>query len=76
MMLKKAIDDLNIIPFTKVLTKKGLPEKNDFSFYPKMPESKIVEMKLSDQQEKLPVDEWIMPEQPQGYIKGRDNDIL
>ena len=66
------IEDIDIIPYKEVVKKKDPPWKSSFSFYPK----RFREIRLPDVQQEIPVDEWIMPDQPHGYIKGRDNDIL
>jgi hypothetical protein len=72
----EVIEDIDIIPFEKVVKKKDLPEKSGFSFYPNRHDNRFRETRLPDIQRELPVDEWIMPDQPHGYIKGRDNDLL
>lgn len=75
MLVSEVTEDINIIPFNKVLKKKP-PEKSGFFFNLNRQENIPGVMKLPDDQQELPVDEWIMPDQPQGYIKGRDNDLL
>jgi hypothetical protein len=66
------IEDIDIIPYKEVVKKTYPPWKSSFSFYP----SRLREISLPDAQQEIPVDDWIMPDQPHGYIKGRDNDIL
>jgi hypothetical protein len=70
------IEDINITPLKKVVKKKDPPEKSGFSFYLNRQENLPREIKLPDEQQELPVDEWIMPDQPHSYIKGRDKDLL
>ena len=70
------IEDIDIIPFDKVLKKKDPSEKRGFSIYPNRQGSRLRGNRLPDEQQELPVNEWIMPDQPHGYIKGRDNDLL
>lgn len=72
-----AIEDINVIPFKRVLRKNDLVEKTRLSFYlndhlKTLSEEKI----LPEEQKEFPVDEWIMPDQQQGYIKSRNNDLL
>ena len=72
-----AIEDINMIPFKKVLRKRYRPENTRFSFYlNKQIKNLPPDMSLPDEQEEFPVEEWIMPTQPEGYIKSRDNGLL
>lgn len=72
-----AIEDINIIPFKKVLRKTDLVEKTRFSFYLNdQSKNSSEEVTLPEEQKEFPVEEWIMPAQPQGYIKSRNNDLL
>lgn len=76
MLMTDAISEINIIPFKKIVMKKNRPEKIGFCFYLNRQKNMPRQISLPDDPQELPVDEWIMPVQPQGYIKCRDKDLL
>ena len=70
------LEDINVIPFKRVLKKDDQRRKT--GLFPidikikNIPEKK----NLPSEQLEFPFDEWTTPSQPHGYIKGRDNDFL
>jgi hypothetical protein len=79
------IEDIHIIPFKKVTKKIARPDTSGFSFYinrqkniSSINRQKNIprEPRLPEEQKEVPFDEWIMPVQPDGYIKGGNNDLL
>jgi len=76
MPVTEMTQDIDILPFKEIVKKKDPSGKSGFSFYPNRHENRFREIRLPDAQQELPVDEWIMPDQLHGYIKGRDNDLL
>jgi hypothetical protein len=76
MVVTAMTEDIDIVPFKEVVKKKDPPEMSDIPFFPKRRVNSPRETRMPDEQAELPVSEWIMPDQPQGYIKGRDYDIL
>lgn len=76
-MIDEAIEDINIIPFKRVLKKNDPNQMTGLSFYINNEIKKLPEKKnLSAQQMELPFEEWTTPSEPHGYIKCRDNDFL
>ena len=72
-----AIEDINFIPFKKIMRGGDLPGRNRFSFYLNSPMIDVSpEPGLPEEQKEFPVDEWKMPVEPEGYIKCRDNGLL
>jgi hypothetical protein len=72
-----AFDDTNVVAFKKVLNKRPRLQSNGFSLPVHRKIKKPFEIKSSrQQQEEYPMDKWIMPPQPQSYLKYADHDYL
>jgi hypothetical protein len=70
-------DDLTIIPFKKVIRKNREVQSNNFSLSVSKRIKHLPQIKnWPDPEEEFPVDKWIMPPQPQRYLKGSDHDFL
>jgi predicted DNA-binding protein (MmcQ/YjbR family) len=77
LMMVDEIEEKNIIPLKIAWKKKEQPGKTDFSVYTNIELKKQSEkINSPDQQQEFTVDKWTSPVEPQGYIKGRDNDCL
>ncbi len=64
-------------PLKIALSKSDMPAKATMLYSLKQEEKKILpilDQPLSEPE--VPFDQWIMPVQPEGYIKGRKNDFL
>jgi hypothetical protein len=76
MLMTGGTEETDILPFKKIVKKKNRPEKIGFCFYLNRQKNMPRQISLPVDPQELPVDEWIMPVQPQGYIKCRDKDLL
>lgn len=71
-----AMEDINVIPFKRVL--KNDDQHRKTGLFPIDIKLKNIPEKKNPPGEQLefPFDEWTTPSEPNGYIKGRDNDFL
>ena len=70
-------DDISLIPYKKVSRKKQELRTNIFSLSASKGIKIIPKIKVQpDADEGFPMDKWIMPLQPERYIKCSDNDFL
>jgi hypothetical protein len=70
-------DDINVIPYRKVLKKKREFPPNGFLLSVSEKVMHIQQIKnQSDSEGEIPMHKWIMPHQRQRYLKYSDHDFL
>ncbi len=68
----------NLLSPSSVNTEIKLPlHPKVISFFPANSQKKPAELKnISSTQQDIPINKWIMPAQPQGYLSAKTHDIL